>query len=60
MEKQLGRGLSKVDEMTRILSENSLGTIGRTPMDVITSKSTTINNDWILNKSGIEIVDRIH
>lgn len=46
--------------MTRILSENSIGALGRTPIDVMSTKSTTINNDWVLNKSGIEIVDRIH
>lgn len=45
--------------MTRILSENSIGAMSHMANDTF-SKQSKINNDWITNKSGIEIVDRIN
>lgn len=60
MEKELKNESRKVDEMNRILSGSSFGLSGRTPVEGYVPKSSYNGNDWIRNKSGIEIVDRIY
>ena len=60
MEKELRNESRKVDEMNRILSGSSFGVSGRTPVEGYIPKSLYKENDWMTNKSGIEIVDRIN